>query len=222
MANMKLNIQRFDEQGAFDPSTYNSMINDFDSHVESVQQRFEANEDAIRFFKEVAGARKLYDITSPSIELLNNFIDEIVNYVQSVKRWGEGVVQLASGLGTSVDSIQANISGAVLENIEESYNGNYVGLQDEAAVDRFADDINDLISGLRNDLEAMSADISAADGALPEMIHQNLSTTISNNNEEIASSYSQISNYLVENLEEFKSSLFTAIEDIASAAQAGN
>ena len=219
MKKMNFNIQMFGEDGSFNPAAYNKMIESYDSDIPAVNQAFVANQDAMQVFKSVAGSPKLSEQVRGLINGLNTSIEETVNYFDSVKRWAAGVSSVVSDtLGTNLSNASSSIDRTVIDMINENYNNGRVGISNFASADTYISGIKESATKLRGALSSITSDVGDASDSLPNSVSSALNSRISTNNDNVLAGYDKLTEYLSTNVEEFKTQLQGAIDDMASAA----
>lgn len=219
---MKFDIQMFAEVGeeaSFNPVAYENMIAAYDSDIPVVNQAFVANQEAIQVFKNAAGSPKLSELTRELIKGLNSSIEETVAYFDSVKNWSAGVVSaVASVLGTNLASVGASVDKTVLDTVNENYNNGRIGMTSFADAETYISNMQDVVNKLRNGLSSITSDVNDAKSSLPNSVAAAFSNTITTNNDSVLNGYDQLTQYLTTNVEEFRTQLQNAIDEMTSAA----
>ena len=222
---MKLNIQLFDggdKELALNPSAFNAMISNYEGQLPVIDNAFANNKDALVTLKAVAGSPIISEQTRGIIRDLTDAIDETANYFDSVKNWANDVVSTVHSILGSVglNNTSSSIKRETLDEIEESFEGGFVGIQSASDVDNFVSSIQtSVIPTLKNGLETITNDVRGANGSLPAEVHNNLGTTINTNNDDILESYSNASEFLTQQLESFKKELTNFVQSAADGAR---
>ena len=227
MVKINLNIQKFgdDKELAMDPSAFNNMVSDYEGQLPVIDSAFANNKDALVTLKAVAGSPTISETTRPIIQGLTSAIDETANYFDSVKGWANNVVSAVHSILGSVglQDISRSINRETLDQIEESFQGGYVGIQSAADVDNFINTVQtSVIQTLQNGLEIITDDVASASGSLPAEVHQALGTSVRTNNDDVLAGYSRATEFLNTNLETFKADLTKFVEEASAGARGGN
>lgn len=228
MAKMNLNIHTFDggdKELAFNPSSFNLMITNYEGQLPTIDEAFANNKDALITLKAVAGSPTISEATRPIIQGLTTAIDDTANYFDSVKNWANDVVATATGLLGSVglQDTSKSINRETLDEIEESFEGGYVGIQNASDIDNFIESIQSgVISVLRNGLESITGSVQDASGSLPQEVHEALGTSVSTNNDAVLQGYTNATEFLNNNLQEFKNDLMNFVQSASAGARGGN
>jgi len=219
MKKMNFNIQMFGEDGSFVPTAYNEMLETYDSLVPMVNQAFTASQDAMQVFKNVAGSPKLSGATRGFISGLNTSIAETVSYFDSVKGWTVGVsATVKEVLGITLSTASSTVDKTVLETVNENYDNGRVGISTFASAETNITSMQEAVSVLRNALQRITKCVKEAKDSLPNAVAAALTSRISTNNDSVLEGYNKLTQYLTTDIEEFKTQLQSAIDDMASAA----
>ena len=215
---IKLNVQKFAE-GGFDPSRWNNMVSQYDADVPQVNATFVNHQDVLEIFRQVAGSPKLSSDTNQMVASLNESIDETASYFDSVRSWSGNVVDAVSQiLGQSIPSVSSVLDRTVLNQINENYNGGFIGVENFSDIETYVSGVQEVISQLRSSLSSVTEAVSSADNSLPDAVHAALSSKVQSNNDAVLEKYDMLNRYLTEHLEAFSQELQGAITDLAAAA----
>lgn len=219
MKKLDFNIQMFGDEGGFDPSAYNKLKGNYDKEVLAINELLKSNQDILKTFNKVAGSPKLSADTKTTIGYLQQGIDECRLYFNSVKRWSaEFVSVIYKFIGVKLESLSSSIDETILDEISESYNESFVGVQKLGDVDTFVTDLTSVATNLKNALETVSEDVTDADNSMPLEIHQKLAETVSTSDANAIEAFDKFYQGLTQTADEFKKQLQSAISDLSSAA----
>ena len=228
MAKMNLNIHTFDggdKELALNPSAFNAMISNYEGQLPTIDSAFANNKEALVTLKAVAGSPRISETTRPIIKGLTTSIDDTANYFDSVKNWANDVVSTAHRIlgNVGLADTASSIKRETLDEIEESFEGGYVGIQNAADIDNFVESIKSgVINTLKNGLESITESVKGASGSLPAEIHQSLGTSINTNNDAVLQGYTNATEFLNNHLEEFKNELTSFVQSASAGARGEN
>lgn len=227
---MKFDIQLFgrtfdgeggeDNELGFSTGAFNSMTNQYDSIVPGINQALEVGQEAMIIFKAVAGSPKLSDDTKGIINSYNETIVDGKNYMDSVRNWSGSVIDVAAALlgFTGLTQISQSLLETLMDFIETSYNSDNIGIKNFSSSSEYIAQMNNLASTFKIGTDNLADAVSSAYNSLPAIVKSNLSATISNSNEKLATNVEHIKTWLTDNIGRFTTELQSAIDDLAAGA----